>query len=220
MRSGVAIATSKSMNPPSTRATRSSAPTTSAPASSAARAASPWAKTATRTSCRCPWAATRCRAASGRPCGDRRRGGTRPRRSRRTSPGPGLHQLERLDRLVELLPVVPLGRVGVLLAVLHSAALLSSSLGWSPDPAARSSAGASRTRSVRRRRDPSSGPCPRPGPSRLRGRSAFRSGIFCSAIACTWALVTLPAFSIGVVRRALLDARRPAAAGTGSAASW
>src|ERR1700724_1390073 len=42
------IATSKSMKPPSTRATRSSAPTTSAPAALAASAASPAANTAPR----------------------------------------------------------------------------------------------------------------------------------------------------------------------------
>src|SRR3954449_13179444 len=47
--SGVAIATSKSMKPSSTRLARSSAPTTSAPASSASRALSPLAKTATVT---------------------------------------------------------------------------------------------------------------------------------------------------------------------------
>ena len=45
--SGVAIATSKSVKPSSTRSARSSAPTTSAPASSASRALSPLAKTAT-----------------------------------------------------------------------------------------------------------------------------------------------------------------------------
>ena len=48
--SGVAIATSKSVKPSSTRLARSSAPTTSAPASCASRAASPWAKTAIVTS--------------------------------------------------------------------------------------------------------------------------------------------------------------------------
>src|SRR3954465_8619556 len=47
--SGVAIAMSKSVKPPSMRAARSSAPTTSAPASSASRALSPLAKTATET---------------------------------------------------------------------------------------------------------------------------------------------------------------------------
>ena len=47
--SGVAIATSKSVNPPSILAARSSPPTKSAPASSASRALSPWANTATRT---------------------------------------------------------------------------------------------------------------------------------------------------------------------------
>ena len=45
--SGVAIATSKSVKPSSTRSARSSAPTTSAPASSASRALSPLANTAT-----------------------------------------------------------------------------------------------------------------------------------------------------------------------------
>ena len=45
--SGVAIATSKSVKPPSTRSARSSAPTRSAPASSASRALSPLANTAT-----------------------------------------------------------------------------------------------------------------------------------------------------------------------------
>src|SRR5580658_5918614 len=50
MRSGVAIATSKSKKPsPWIRATRSSAPTTSAPALRASAACSPAAKTATRT---------------------------------------------------------------------------------------------------------------------------------------------------------------------------
>src|SRR4051794_7142534 len=49
MRSGVAMATSKSRKPPWTRATRSSAPTTSAPASRASLAASPAAKATTRT---------------------------------------------------------------------------------------------------------------------------------------------------------------------------
>ena len=49
MRSGVAIATSKSVKPSSMRSARSSAPTTSAPASSASRALSPLAKTATVT---------------------------------------------------------------------------------------------------------------------------------------------------------------------------
>ena len=48
--SGVAIATSKSVKPSSTRFARSAEPTTSAPASSASRALSPSAKTATRTS--------------------------------------------------------------------------------------------------------------------------------------------------------------------------
>src|SRR3954452_3970475 len=47
--SGVAIATSKSVKPSSTRLARSSAPTRSAPASSASRALSPFAKTATVT---------------------------------------------------------------------------------------------------------------------------------------------------------------------------
>ena len=47
---GVAIATSKSVKPSSTRWARSSAPTTSAPAASASAALSPWAKTATVTS--------------------------------------------------------------------------------------------------------------------------------------------------------------------------
>jgi ribosomal protein L1 len=45
----VAIATSKSVNPPSTFAARSAEPTISAPASSASRALSPSANTATRT---------------------------------------------------------------------------------------------------------------------------------------------------------------------------
>src|SRR3954449_10831066 len=49
IRSGVAIATSKSVKPSCTRWARSSAPTTSAPASSASRALSPLAKTATVT---------------------------------------------------------------------------------------------------------------------------------------------------------------------------
>src|SRR5687768_11362515 len=49
IRSGVAMAMSKSRNPPEIRSTRSSAPTTSAPASLASWAAGPWAKTATRT---------------------------------------------------------------------------------------------------------------------------------------------------------------------------
>src|SRR5919199_5533509 len=49
MRSGVAMATSKSVKPPWTRLARSSAPTTSAPASSASRALSPLANTATVT---------------------------------------------------------------------------------------------------------------------------------------------------------------------------
>src|SRR3954468_14002157 len=49
MRSGVAIAMSKSVKPSCTRWARSSAPTTSAPASSASRALSPFAKTATVT---------------------------------------------------------------------------------------------------------------------------------------------------------------------------
>src|ERR687885_1620752 len=49
MRSGVAIATSKSVKPSCTRLARSSAPTTSAPASSASRAWSPLANTATET---------------------------------------------------------------------------------------------------------------------------------------------------------------------------
>ena len=48
--SGVAIATSKSVKPSSTRLARSAEPTTSAPASSASRAFSPSAKTATRAS--------------------------------------------------------------------------------------------------------------------------------------------------------------------------
>jgi hypothetical protein len=48
--SGVAMATSKSNLPASTWAARSSAPTMSAPASRASAAASPAAKTATRTS--------------------------------------------------------------------------------------------------------------------------------------------------------------------------
>src|SRR5436305_7577939 len=50
IRSGVAIATSKSVKPPCTRSARSSAPTTSAPASSASLALSPLANTATLTS--------------------------------------------------------------------------------------------------------------------------------------------------------------------------
>src|SRR5215510_13291331 len=49
MRSGVAMAESNSSQPPCTRSTRSSAPTTSAPASRASRSLSPLAKTATRT---------------------------------------------------------------------------------------------------------------------------------------------------------------------------
>src|SRR5881396_375238 len=49
MRSGVAMAVSNSIQPPWTRSTRSSAPTTSAPASRASRSFSPFAKTATRT---------------------------------------------------------------------------------------------------------------------------------------------------------------------------
>src|SRR5215212_5020273 len=47
--SGVAMATSKSPKPSSTRLARSSPPTKSAPASSASRALSPWAKAATLT---------------------------------------------------------------------------------------------------------------------------------------------------------------------------
>ncbi|CAB4608980.1 unannotated protein [freshwater metagenome] len=50
MRSGVAMTRSKSIIPPSTCASRSSAPTNSAPASRAACAASPAANTAMRTS--------------------------------------------------------------------------------------------------------------------------------------------------------------------------
>src|SRR5438132_1613070 len=49
MRSGDAMATSKSRKPPCTRSTRSSAPTTSAPACRASSAAGPVANTATRT---------------------------------------------------------------------------------------------------------------------------------------------------------------------------
>src|SRR5918999_95443 len=49
IRSGVAMAMSKSMNPPWTRSIRSAPPTTSAPASVASWAAGPWANTATRT---------------------------------------------------------------------------------------------------------------------------------------------------------------------------
>ena len=49
IRSGVAMATSKSRKPPEMRSTRSSAPTTSAPASFASWAAGPCANTATRT---------------------------------------------------------------------------------------------------------------------------------------------------------------------------
>ena len=49
------MATSKSVNPPSTRSARSSAPTWSAPASSASRALSPLAKTATDSSRPRPW---------------------------------------------------------------------------------------------------------------------------------------------------------------------
>src|SRR5947207_5422253 len=49
MRSGVAMATSKSRKPPCTFSTRSSAPTMSAPASRASAAAGPAANTATRT---------------------------------------------------------------------------------------------------------------------------------------------------------------------------
>src|SRR5438132_2347332 len=58
MRSGVAIVESKSMNPPCTFSTRSSAPTTSAPASRASRSFSPLANTATRTVLPMPWGST------------------------------------------------------------------------------------------------------------------------------------------------------------------
>src|SRR6266849_704364 len=58
MRSGVAIVESKSMKPPWTFSTRSSAPTTSAPASRASRSFSPLAKTATRTVLPMPWGRT------------------------------------------------------------------------------------------------------------------------------------------------------------------
>ena len=57
--SGVAIATSKSVQPSSTRFARSSAPTKSAPAASASRAFSPWAKTAIVTSLPSPWGSAR-----------------------------------------------------------------------------------------------------------------------------------------------------------------
>ena len=53
--SGVAMATSKSVKPSSTRFTRSSPPTTCAPASSASRAFSPSANTATVTERPVPW---------------------------------------------------------------------------------------------------------------------------------------------------------------------
>src|SRR3989449_2512853 len=58
MRSGVAMVESKSMNPPCTFSTRSSAPTTSAPASRASRSFSPLANTATRTVLPMPWGST------------------------------------------------------------------------------------------------------------------------------------------------------------------
>src|SRR2546427_1120597 len=58
MRSGVAIAVSNSIQPPCTRSTRSSAPTTSAPASRASRSLSPFAKTATRTDLPIPCGST------------------------------------------------------------------------------------------------------------------------------------------------------------------
>src|SRR3989441_6231688 len=58
MRSGVAMVVSKSMKPPWTRSTRSSAPTTSAPASRASFSFSPLANTATRTLLPVPWGST------------------------------------------------------------------------------------------------------------------------------------------------------------------
>src|SRR6185503_2871604 len=58
MRSGVAMAESKSSQPPCTRSTRSSAPTTSAPASRASLSFSPLANTTTRTVLPMPWGST------------------------------------------------------------------------------------------------------------------------------------------------------------------
>ena len=55
IRSGVAIATSKSVHPSWIRFARSSSPTTSAPAASASRALSPFANTATVTSVPAMW---------------------------------------------------------------------------------------------------------------------------------------------------------------------
>src|SRR5947199_369141 len=55
IRSGVAIATSKSVHPSCIRFARSSSPTTSAPAASASRALSPFANTATVTSVPAMW---------------------------------------------------------------------------------------------------------------------------------------------------------------------
>ena len=110
-----------------------------------------------------------------------------------------LHQVERLDRVVELVPVEPLARVRVLLAVLGHAALLFDAPSVVPrDPVARSSTGGS-CGSIDQT---TSRPIERAVPSTWAiapSRSiALRSGIFCSAIARTWALVTLPAFSRGV----------------------
>src|SRR4029434_1379657 len=58
MRSGVAMVESNSSQPPCTRSTRSSAPTTSAPASRASRSFSPLANTATRTDLPMPCGST------------------------------------------------------------------------------------------------------------------------------------------------------------------
>ena len=136
--SGVAMATSKSRNPPSTLATRSSAPTSSAPASRASAAASPGGEDhhpggppgAGREAERPPDDLVGLAGVDPEPHGEL---------DRLVELGRGqlLHQVDGLGRRVQLLPVELLQRGPVLLALVHVRFL---SVVLVPTPVSRSTA--------------------------------------------------------------------------------